>query len=62
MYTIKMKTNQTYSPDVFNLKEYKLPNLESFASGKDRVLNPIPKSNFDIYDFKMIFNDEGTNN
>ena len=60
MYTIKMKTNQTYSPDVFNLKEYKLPNLESFASGKDRVLNPIPKSNFDIYDFKMIFNDEGT--
>lgn len=55
-----MKTKQKNNAHIFDLKTYKLPNLGSSNADKNRSFNPFPKTDFDIYDFKMIFNDEAT--
>ncbi len=51
-----MKTIKTDNSQIFDLKNYHLPNLGSSVFGKNNSFN----AGFDIYDFKMIFNDEGT--
>ncbi|MBU2493970.1 MAG: hypothetical protein KJ571_15190 [Bacteroidetes bacterium] len=61
MYTIiKINETNSFNSAILDLKEYKLPEKGAKRKVIHKVYSPIPKTGFDIYDYEMIFNDEGT--